>query len=73
MEYKASITGKKAGTAAATVSAAGLLSLVIVAKLDPFLRANGIEIEKEFLVVVVTAQVQAAYVTLTNWLKNRKK
>lgn len=73
MEYKASITGKKAGTAAATVSVAGLLSLVIVAKLDPFLRANGIEIEKEFLVVVVTAQVQAVYVTLTNWLKNRKK
>lgn len=73
MEYKASITGKKAGTAAATVSVAGLLSLVIVAKLDPFLRANGIEIEKEFLVVVVTAQVQASYVTLTNWLKNRKK
>lgn len=73
MGYKASITGKKAGTTAATVSVAGLLSLVIVAKLDPFLRSNGIEIEKEFLVVVVTAQVQAAYVSVTNWLKNRKK
>jgi hypothetical protein len=73
VEYKASITGKKAGTTAATVSVSGLLSLIIVAKLDPFLRANGIEIAKDYLVVVVTAQLQAAYVTIANWLKHCKK
>lgn len=71
--YSAMKTTKKAGATLTTVSAVGIVSIVLAAKLQPILSANGVEIDNSVLIVGITSALQSGYAALKNWLKNRKK
>lgn len=70
MEYKASVTGKKAGVEFGTVSIAGVVAVLCAAKLQPVLISNGVVIDDTVLTVEIVAALHAGWRAFQNWWKN---
>ena len=72
-KYSPVVTGKKSAITAGTVSAAGILAIIVINKLQPILTSNGIVIDQMVLIVAITAFIQSLFDGIKNWWKNRHK